>query len=92
VRMSGRVPTPLTWHICQIIVHSFGPIVSTCILKTSKSHWLLSDELNCFISMSLKFKDGIDSTTFDNLMKVHENVIYELSCLASNIKLIYVQI
>jgi hypothetical protein len=42
--------------------------------------------------MSLKFKDGIDSTTFDNLMKVHENVIYELSCLASNIKLIFVQI
>jgi hypothetical protein len=42
--------------------------------------------------MSLKFKDEIDSTTFDNLMKELENVVYELSCLASNIKLIFVQI
>jgi hypothetical protein len=52
---------------------------------------LLSDALNCVISMSSKFKDEIDSTTFDNFMKEHENVVYELSCLASNIKLIFVQ-
>jgi hypothetical protein len=39
--------------------------------------------------MSLKFKDEMDYATFDNLMKKDENdenVVYELSCLASNIK------
>ncbi len=36
--------------------------------------------------MSLKFKDEIDSTTFDNLMEEDENVVYELSCLTFNIK------
>ncbi len=36
--------------------------------------------------MSLKFKDEIDSATFDNLIKEDENVVYELSCLVSNIK------
>jgi len=46
---------------------------------------LLSDALNSTISMSLKLKDEIDSTTFDNLMEEDANVIFELSCLASNI-------
>jgi hypothetical protein len=41
--------------------------------------------LNYAISMSLRFKDEIDSTTFDNLMEEDGNVVYELSCLASNI-------
>jgi len=36
--------------------------------------------------MSPKFKDEIDSTTFDNLMQEDGIVVYELSCLASNIK------
>jgi hypothetical protein len=36
--------------------------------------------------MSLKFKDEIDFATFDNLMEEDENVVYEISCLASNIK------
>ncbi len=36
--------------------------------------------------MSLKFKTEIDSTTFDDLMDENENVVYELSCLASNMK------
>jgi len=47
---------------------------------------LLSDALKFSISMSLKFKDEIDSTTFDNLMEEDGNVVYELSCLTSNIK------
>jgi hypothetical protein len=47
---------------------------------------LLSDALNFAISMSLKFKVEIVSTTFNNLMKEDGNVVYELSCLASNIK------
>jgi len=84
--MNARVPPPLTWHIFQIIVNSFGLIVSTCISNQSKGHWLLFDALNTTMSMSLKFKDEIDSPTFDNLMDENENVVYELSCLASNIK------
>ncbi len=36
--------------------------------------------------MSLKFRDEIDFATFDNLMVEDRNVVYELSCLASNIK------
>jgi hypothetical protein len=36
--------------------------------------------------MSLKFKDEIDFATFDNLMEQDANVVFELSCLASNIK------
>jgi hypothetical protein len=51
-----------------------------------KGHWLLSDALNSTIFMSLKFKDEIDFATFDNLMEKDENVLYELSCLASHIK------
>jgi hypothetical protein len=84
--MNVRVPPPLTWHIFYIIVNSFGPIVFTCISNQSKGHWLLFDALNSTISMSLKFKTEIDSTTFDDLMDENENVVYELSCLASNMK------
>jgi hypothetical protein len=47
---------------------------------------LLSEALNFAISMSLKFKYKMDYVTFDNLMEEDRNVVYELSCLASNIK------
>jgi hypothetical protein len=82
----ARIPPPLTWHICRIIIDSFGPIVFACILNQSRGHWLLNDALNFAISMSLKFKDEIDSGTFDNLMEEDGNVAYELSYLVSNIK------
>jgi hypothetical protein len=36
--------------------------------------------------MSLKFRDEIDFVTFDNLMEEYGNIVYELLCLASNIK------
>jgi hypothetical protein len=36
--------------------------------------------------MNLKFKDEIDFVTFDNLMEEDANVVFMLSCLASNIK------
>jgi hypothetical protein len=42
--------------------------------------------------MSLKFRDEIDSATFDNLMEEDGNVAYELSCLASNIKSEVIQV
>jgi len=35
--------------------------------------------------MSLKFKDEIDFVTFDNIMEEDGNVVYELSCSATNI-------
>ncbi len=47
---------------------------------------MLSDALDFAIFISLKFRDEIDSTTFDNLMEEDGNVVYELSCLVSNIK------
>jgi hypothetical protein len=57
------------------------------ILNQFKGHWSLRYALiNHVISMSLKFKDEIDYVTFDNLMEKDGNVIYELSCLASNFK------
>jgi hypothetical protein len=36
---------------------------------------LLNDALNYDMSMSIKFKDEIDSTTFDNLMEEDGNVV-----------------
>ncbi len=63
-----------------------------CILNQSRGHWLLSDALNFTISMNLKFKDEIDFATFDNLMEEDGNVVYELSCLASNIKKEVIQV
>jgi phage gp36-like protein len=78
VKMNARVPPILTWHICHIAVDSLALVVSAYILDQSKSHWLLSDALNFVITMSLKFKDEIVSTTFNNLMKEDGN---NLSCL-----------
>jgi hypothetical protein len=83
--MSVRVPLALTWHIYHIVVDFLALVVSTFILNQSKGHWLLSDALSFVISMGLKFSDEIVSTTFNNLMKEDGNVVYELSCLASNI-------
>ncbi len=66
--------------------------MSTCILNQSKGHWSLNDALNFAISMNLKFKYEIDYVTFDNLMERDKNVVYELSCLAFNIKEEVVQV
>jgi hypothetical protein len=92
LRMSAKVPPPLTLHICQIIVDSFGPIMFAYILNQSRGHWLLNHVINFTISMSLKFRDEIDYATFDNFMEGDGNVIYELSCLASSIKKEVVQV
>jgi hypothetical protein len=42
--------------------------------------------------MSLKFKDEIDFVTFDNLIEEDGNIVYELSCLATNITKEVVQV
>jgi hypothetical protein len=36
--------------------------------------------------MNLKFENKIDFATFDNLMEEDANVVFELSCFASNMK------
>jgi hypothetical protein len=90
--MNARVPPPLTWHICRIIVNFLGLVVSICVLNQFKGHWLLDDALNFAISMGLKFRDEIDSTTFDNLMDEDRNVVYKLSCLPCNIKKEIIQV
>jgi len=54
-KISGRGPPLLTWHIFKIIVDSLSPIVTTCVLNQSKSHWLLFDALQFAITMCLKF-------------------------------------
>jgi hypothetical protein len=53
---------------------------------------LLNDALSFAISMSVKFKDEIDFATFDNLMPENGNVVYELSCLTSNVMKEVVQV
>jgi hypothetical protein len=45
VRISGRVPILLTWHISHIIVDCLSPIVGACVLNQFSSHWLLFDVL-----------------------------------------------
>jgi hypothetical protein len=57
VRVTSRVPPPLTWHISQIIVDVLSSVVSACVLKQSHGNWLLFDALNVKITMSLKLKE-----------------------------------
>jgi hypothetical protein len=33
VKINGRVPLLLTWHIFKIIVDCFSPILSACVLN-----------------------------------------------------------
>ncbi len=86
MKTSAKVPPLLTWHTCQTVIGYLGHVVFPCIMNQFRVQWLLSDALNFAISMSLKFRDEIDFATFDNLMEEDGNVVYELSCLDSNIK------
>ncbi len=56
MKMSTKVPPPVTWHICEIIIDFRGHVVSTCILNLSRGHEFLNDALNFAISINLKFK------------------------------------
>jgi hypothetical protein len=61
--------------------------MSACVLNQSRGHWLLNDTLNSTISMSLKFKDKIETVIFfNNLMDEDGNVVFELACLTFNMK------
>jgi hypothetical protein len=52
--MTTRVPHPLTWHICQIVVGYFSSIVTTYVLNQYRGHWLLNDAFHFAIFKSLK--------------------------------------
>jgi hypothetical protein len=38
IKISGRVPPLLTWHILKIILDSLFLVVTTCVLNQSSSH------------------------------------------------------
>jgi hypothetical protein len=57
MKMTTRVPPPLTWHICEIVVDCFSLVVTACVLNQSRGHWLLSDAFHSAISMSLKLRE-----------------------------------
>jgi len=55
--MTTRVPHPLTWHICQIVVDYFSSIVINYVLNQYRGHWLLSDVFHFAIFKSLKMRE-----------------------------------
>ncbi len=87
VRMTTKVPPPLTWYICPIVVDCLSTIVMACVLNQSRGHWLLSDALHFAISMSLKLKEKPkNAPSFQTLMQEDFGVALDLICLASNIR------
>jgi hypothetical protein len=87
VRVTSRVPPPLTWHISQIVVDCLLPIVSTCVINQAHGHWLLSDALHFVISMSLKLKkENQIIPSFESLMEDDSIISNELHLLAFNIR------
>ncbi len=87
VRISGRVPPLLTWHISKIIVDSLSPIVIVCVLNQSKSHQLLSDALQSTIIMCLKFKEKMTNPYAPiTLINDDYGITLKLYLFVSNIK------
>jgi hypothetical protein len=87
MRVTSHVPSPLTWHISQIIVDVLSSIVSACVLNQSHGHWLLFNVLNVTITMNLKLKEeyGI-SLNLQDLIDDDSIVAQELSLLAFDIR------
>jgi hypothetical protein len=62
-------------------------VVTTCVLKQSKSHWLLYDALQFAITMCLKLKEEIiNPSALVNLIDDGFGIAFELSLFASNMK------
>jgi hypothetical protein len=57
MKVTNRMPPPLTWHNSQIIVECLSPIVYACVFNQSRGHWLLNDALLMLFSMNLKLKE-----------------------------------
>jgi hypothetical protein len=59
VKMFGRMPLLLTWHISYTIVDHLSPIVFLCVLNQFWSHCVFNDTLCSVIFMSLKLREEI---------------------------------
>jgi hypothetical protein len=87
MRLTNRVPPPLTWQLCQIIVDCLSPIVFACIFNQSRGHSLLSDALHSAMSMSLKLKEENQIVlSFESLMEGDSIIVSELALLVFNIR------
>jgi hypothetical protein len=86
-RISGRVPPLFTWHISKIIMDFLSFVVTTCVLKQSKSHWLFYDALQFAIIMCLKLKEEIINP-FVLVILIDDDfgIAFELYLFVSNIK------
>ncbi len=87
IRVSGRVPPPITWFICQTMVDYLNHIFNACVLKQFAGHWLLFDGLNSTIIMSSKSKEEVNvRPSFEFLMDDDLGIFFELTSLVSNIR------
>jgi hypothetical protein len=79
VKITTRVPPPLTWHICQIFVDCLSLVVTTCVLYQCRGHWLRSDAFHFVISMNLKLRKELENApSFHTLMEEDFGVAFEL--------------
>ncbi len=87
MKMTTKVPPPLRWHICQIIIDCLSLVVITYVLNQYRGHWLLSDGLYFVISMSSKLKEEPkNAPSFQTIMEEDFDVAFELIYLALNIR------
>jgi hypothetical protein len=87
MRTTSHVPSPLIWHISQIIVDVLSSIVSTCFLNQFHGYWLFFDALNATITMSLKLKEKIRiSSNLEDLIYDDSIGALKLSLLAFKIR------
>lgn len=61
--------------------------MTTCVLSHRGGHWLLSDVVNCSITLCLRMREkNLIQPAFDLLLDDDGRVTLELFLLASNIK------
>jgi hypothetical protein len=84
--MTIKVPPPLTWHICQIVV-DYLSLATSYVLNQSREQRLLSDAFHFAISMSLKLIKKLENaSSFQIVMEEDFGVALKLICLAFNIR------
>ncbi len=87
IKISGKIPRLLTWHIFKINVDSLSPIMIACVLNQFKSHQLLFDASQSTLTMCLKFcEEIINPFTPITLINDDYGIAFGLSLFASNIK------
>ncbi len=89
LKLIGRCPPLLTWHIFQIIVVCLSVIVSACVLNQFNNHQLLFCALQSTITMCLKCMEKFTSPIFlaqISLIDDDFGITLELSLFITNIK------